>query len=114
MGLVFQQLDDAAADDGGIGNLGHSVGRLRIADAESYANWQIHVLLDAGHHGCHIFDVQGIGARHALERNVVDIAAGNACHLLNALVRAGGRQQKIWSMPCARSLAAKLSLSSGG
>ena len=52
------------------------------------------MLADDGQHGLDSPGVEGARARHALERDVVDVAAGHAGHLLHACFGAGRGQQE--------------------
>ena len=59
---------------------------------------------DARHHRGHRGGVEVAGAGHALERHVVDVAAGDAADLLHALLGRGRRQQEDRVEPGARSV----------
>ncbi len=52
------------------------------------------MLTDARQHGLDRVGVEVAGTRHALERDIVDIAAGDAADLRHALVGRGRRQQE--------------------
>ena len=47
---ALEQLDQGAADDDRIGDVGHRPRRRRVADAEADADRQLHVRLDARDH----------------------------------------------------------------
>ena len=67
---------------------------LRVADAEAHADRQLHVRPDARNHLLHTLDVEVARARHALERHMVDIAAGHAGDVGDAFCRRRGRDQE--------------------
>ncbi len=94
VGLVVQQLDDAAADHHGIRDAADGLRGGRIADAETHADGDVHMAADHRQHGFHGRGVEGTRSGHALERDVIYVAARDARHLLHALLRAGGRQQE--------------------
>ena len=92
--LVLDQLDDLGADHHRVGHAADGLRGGGVADAEAHAHRDLHVLADARQHLLHRVGVQVAGAGHALERDVVDVAAGHPRDLLHALVGAGGRQQE--------------------
>jgi hypothetical protein len=71
-------------------------GRCRIADAEAHAHRNFHMLADARQHLARRRGIQCAGTGHALERHVVDIAAGHARHLLPCA-------RRCWWAPAGRS-----------
>ena len=93
-GLAFHQLNQPRANHHRIGHAANGAGRFGIAYAKAHAHGHMHMAANARHGRLHLRDIQAGRARHALERHVIHIAAGQARHLRHALVRAGGRKQE--------------------
>ncbi len=72
---LLQQLDKAAADHDGVRHLGHRARRRGVADAETDPDGKRHARLDGRDFTRNAGNIQICGARHPLERHIVDVAA---------------------------------------
>jgi hypothetical protein len=74
--------------------LRHGPGGGRVADTESHAYRQRGLAADPGNFLGHLGQVQVPGPGDALERNVIQVAAGKPGHLGHARIAGGRREQK--------------------
>ena len=75
--LVFNQLDDAAANDHGVGHLANRLGGGGVANAKAHTHGDRHMLADAGQHLLH-----GRGVQRAEYVGITDDEALAAFHHL--------------------------------
>lgn len=108
--VVFDQLDDTGTDHHRVRHTGHGDGGFCVPDAEADAHWHAHLGADARHHARDRVGVEVTGAGHALERDVVDVACGDAADFGHALVsrRRSEQEDRIHvrgAQPCGEGFA---------
>src|ERR1700674_1274377 len=92
--VLFNSLNDRAADDSSIGKFTNLCKLLGIGDTEPYSHRQFRVLADAADQ---IFGIRRellLCAGHPGARDSIDKTAGSFCDLLQTIVRAGGSSEK--------------------
>src|SRR5581483_8915031 len=90
----FDFLHQPAADHDGIRELGYGSRGFAISDTKSDTDGQLDMRADLWNLATDLVEIEVARTRHAFERDIVDVAACDSTHLLDARRLAGGREQK--------------------